>query len=139
MLLFHHGINKSIVLVLQSLAVATIIFRERVLKFVDEEISIGDYVLTGGEIPAMVLMDAVARLIPGVVGDPTSVQYESFSGGLLDYPQFTRPAVWRGMKVPDVLLSGHHGKINRWREEEALKRTRARRPDLINKKSRKGY
>ena len=96
-----------------------------------EEISIGDYILTGGELPAMVIVDAVARLLPGVVGDALSVQAESFTGGMLDYPHYTRPADFRGMRVPEVLLSGHHEQIRRWRRREQLRRTLARRPDLI--------
>jgi tRNA (guanine37-N1)-methyltransferase len=96
-----------------------------------EEISIGDYVLSGGELPALVLVDAVARLVPGVVGDETSVSGDSFATGLLDYPQFTRPAEFEGMAVPPVLLSGHHGEIERWRRREALARTLDRRPELL--------
>ncbi len=110
---------------------------ERVLKYMDEEISIGDYVLTGGEIPAMVVIDAVARQIPGVVGDPESVENESFSSHLLDFPHYTRPAVWRGMKVPVVLMSGHHEKIRSWRTQESLGRTMERRPDLLRKQIKK--
>jgi tRNA (guanine37-N1)-methyltransferase len=100
---------------------------------VDLDISIGDYVLTGGEIPAMVLIDAMARLLPGVVGDMESVENDSFYNGLLDYPHYTRPANFRGMKVPEVLLSGNHEKIALWRKEQSLERTKARRPDLIIK------
>lgn len=96
-----------------------------------EEVSIGDYILTGGELPAMVIVDAVARLLPGVVGDAQSVLAESFTSGLLDYPHYTRPAEYRGMHVPEVLLSGHHEQIRRWRRREQLRRTLARRPDLI--------
>lgn len=106
-------------------------YDERIRKMVDEEISIGDYVLTGGELPIMVVVDAVARLIPGVVGKQQSLEEESFSKGLLEYPQYTRPAEFRGMKVPKVLLSGNHRKIAQWRSKEALKRTKRRRPDLI--------
>ena len=95
-----------------------------------EEWSIGDYVLSGGELPALVMLDAVARLVPGVVGDAQSVAEDSFSAGRLDYPQFTRPAVWRERPVPEVLLSGHHGEIEQWRREAAAARTRDRRPDL---------
>jgi tRNA (guanine37-N1)-methyltransferase len=93
--------------------------------FVTEELSIGDYVLTGGELPALVVVDAVARLVPGVVGDEASVAEDSFSGGLLDHPHYTRPAVWRDRPVPDVLVSGHHGEIERWRREQRLSRTQA--------------
>ena len=96
-----------------------------------DEISIGDYVLSGGEAPALVVVDAVARLIPGVVGDEQSVEADSFSRGLLDYPHYTRPAEHRGRRVPDVLVSGHHGEIRRWRREQALRRTMERRPDLM--------
>ncbi len=95
-----------------------------------EEWSIGDYVLSGGELPALVMLDAVARLVPGVVGDAQSVAEDSFSAGRLDHPHYTRPAVWRDRAVPDVLLSGHHGEIEQWRREAAAARTRARRPDL---------
>jgi tRNA (guanine37-N1)-methyltransferase len=95
------------------------------------EISIGDYVLSGGEIPAMVIVDAVVRLIPGVLGDETSVSSESFSEGLLEYPQYTRPREFRGMKVPEVLISGNHEEIRRWRLEQARARTRRKRPDLL--------
>lgn len=97
----------------------------------DEVISIGDYVLTGGELPAMVLIDSMVRLIPGVLGDKNSLKYESFEGNLLEYPQYTRPAVFKGFRVPRVLLSGDHHKIEVWRKEEALRRTRARRPELL--------
>jgi tRNA (guanine37-N1)-methyltransferase len=96
-----------------------------------ETLSIGDYVLSGGELAALVIADAVARLVPGVVGDPQSVARDSFSRGLLDYPQYTRPADFRGMEVPPVLLSGHHRDIERWRRREALARTLACRPDLL--------
>jgi tRNA (guanine37-N1)-methyltransferase len=96
-----------------------------------DELSIGDYVLTGGELPALVVIDAVARLVPGVVGDAESVADESFTRGLLDHPQYTRPAEFRGEAVPDVLASGHHGAIERWRRRERLRRTLVRRPDLI--------
>lgn len=107
-------------------------FDERVrIGLADEELSIGDYVLTGGEIPAMVVVDAVCRYLPGVLGSEASVDEESFSRGLLEYPQYTRPAVFRDMAVPDVLLSGNHAAIRRWREEQALLRTRERRPDLL--------
>ena len=96
-----------------------------------EALSIGDYVLSGGELPALVIVDAVARLVPGVVGDESSVARDTFARGLLDYPQYTRPAEFRGMGVPPVLLSGHHGEIERWRRREALARTLERRPDLL--------
>lgn len=104
---------------------------ERVRTLVDEELSIGDYVLTGGELPAMVVLDAVCRLLPGALGEAASAQEESFEDGLLDHPHYTRPAVFRGMAVPDVLLSGHHAEIRRWRRREALRRTWLRRPDLL--------
>jgi tRNA (guanine37-N1)-methyltransferase len=108
---------------------------ERVRARVDEELSIGDYVLTGGELAALVIVDAVARFVPGVVGDEQSVMADSFSRGLLDFPQYTRPAEVstpsRVLKVPDVLLSGNHGEIRRWRKREALSRTLDRRPDLL--------
>lgn len=102
-------------------------------EIVDEEISIGDYVLTGGELPAMVVMDAISRNLAGVLKEE-SVQEESFSDGLLEYPQYTRPEEFRGRKVPDVLLSGHHAKIEKWRKEQALEITKKRRPDLLKKK-----
>ncbi len=105
---------------------------ERVIEsLVDEEISIGDYVLTGGELAALVIIDSVSRLIPGVLGDEDSVKEESFSWGLLDYPHYTRPPEFMGMKVPDILLSGNHKEIWRWRRREAIKRTMRRRPDLL--------
>lgn len=96
-----------------------------------EELSIGDYVLSGGELAALVVVDAVSRLVPGVVGDAQSVAHESFAGGMLDYPQYTRPAEYEGLRVPDVLLSGHHAAIRRWRQKAALARTLERRPDLL--------
>lgn len=99
---------------------------------VTDEISLGDFVLTGGEIPAMALVDCVVRLIPGVVGDKESLEFESFSAGLLEYPQYTRPADFRGFKVPAVLLSGDHKKIDAWRSGMALKRTKKMRPDMLN-------
>jgi tRNA (guanine37-N1)-methyltransferase len=98
---------------------------------VTHEISIGDYVVTGGELPALVVLDAVTRLVPGVVGDAASVETESFVGGLLDHPHYTRPALCRGLAVPEVLLSGHHAVIERWRRDERIRRTVERRPDLI--------
>ena len=104
---------------------------ERVREaLVTEELSLGDYVLTGGELPAMVVVDAVVRLLPGALGDEESARQESFAEGRLDCPHYTRPEVFRGMKVPDVLLSGHHGEIARWRREQAEARTHERRPDL---------
>ena len=104
---------------------------ERVLKFVDEEISIGDYVLTGGEIPAMVVVDAVARWVPGVVQKEDSIRHDSFHrDGMLDWPHYTRPAVWRGRPVPKVLLSGDHAKILQWRAETARRATQRKRPDI---------
>src|SRR5512144_608526 len=100
---------------------------------VTDEISIGDYVLTGGELPALMVIDAVSRLIPGVLGDPTGAQYDSHSMGLLEYPHYTKPPEFRGWKVPDVLLSGDHAKINKWRREQALSRTLHKRPDMLEK------
>ena len=99
--------------------------------FVTREISVGDYVLSGGELPAAILVDAVVRLLPGVLNDETSALSDSFQGDLLDAPLYTRPANWRGKKVPDILLSGHEAKINEWRHEQALERTQKRRPDLL--------
>jgi tRNA (guanine37-N1)-methyltransferase len=96
-----------------------------------EEISIGDYVLTGGELPALVLLDAAVRLLPGAVGDEQSVELDSFTRGLLDYPHYTRPAEFRGLTVPDVLTSGHHEQVRRWRKRQAVARTLARRPELL--------
>jgi tRNA (guanine37-N1)-methyltransferase len=96
-----------------------------------DELSIGDYVVSGGELPALVIIDAVARLVPGVVGDDRSVEEDSFVRGLLDCPHYTRPATFRGMEVPEVLLSGHHEEIRRWRRREAVRRTLERRPDLL--------
>jgi tRNA (guanine37-N1)-methyltransferase len=108
---------------------------ERVSEaLVTDEISIGDYVLSGGELPALVLIDAAARLVPGVVGDAESVVTESFAGGLLDHPHYTRPAVFRGLAVPDVLVSGNHGEIERWRARERVRRTEQRRPDLLSRR-----
>jgi len=104
---------------------------ERVMTEIDEEVSIGDYILTGGELPAMVLVDAVARLLPGVLGDELSSEEESFSTGLLEYPHYTRPAVYNGLEVPAVLLSGHHENIRRWRLQESLRQTLLKRPDLL--------
>ena len=99
---------------------------------VDDELSIGDYVLTNGGLPAMVMIDAVTRLLPGALGDDESAHDESFSHGLLEYPHYTRPAEFRGMKVPEILLSGHHAEIEKWRAEQARQRTMQRRPDLLN-------
>src|SRR3984957_14285713 len=107
-------------------------FDERVREaLADDELSIGDYVLTNGALPAMVVIDAVARLLPGVLGDDESSRDESFSHGLLEYPQYTRPAEFRGMKVPEVLLSGNHAEIEKWRREQAKLRTEKQRPDLL--------
>jgi tRNA (guanine37-N1)-methyltransferase len=107
---------------------------ERVLEeIVDEEISIGDYVLTGGELPAMVLIDAVSRTIPGVLSNEDSYSEESHTGGLLEYPQYTRPYEFNGRSVPEVLMSGHHANINRWRRKQSLVRTSRKRPDLLEK------
>lgn len=108
---------------------------ERVISWVDEEISIGDYVLTGGEIPAMVLIDSVARMLPGVVKDKNSVEQDSFYNGYLDYPHYTRPAKFKNMKVPEVLLSGNHLEIEKWRTKQSIERTKARRPDLLKAKA----
>lgn len=107
---------------------------ERVLEeIVTDHVSVGDYVLTGGELPAMVVMDAVSRLVPGVLGNEGSADTESFSEGLLEYPQYTRPAEILGRKVPEVLLSGHHGNVEKWRREKAVERTRKFRPDLYRR------
>jgi len=106
---------------------------ERARGFVDEEISIGDYILTGGELASMVVIDAIARLVPGVLGDSTSLIDESFNQSLLESPHYTRPRVFKGMEVPEVLLSGNHAEIERWRRQQALKRTKERRPDLLSK------
>ena len=105
---------------------------ERILEeIVTDYVSIGDYVLTGGELPAMVMIDAVSRLVPGVLNNEESAEFESFHDNLLEHPQYTRPVEFQGRKVPDVLLSGHHGNIDKWRREQSLKRTLERRPDLI--------
>lgn len=107
---------------------------ERVLEeIVTDYISIGDYVLTGGELPALVCMDAISRMVPGVLGNEISGETESFDDGLLEYPQYSRPEEWHGKKVPDVLLSGHHANIEKWRHEQSLIRTRERRPELYEK------
>lgn len=102
-------------------------------QFVDLEISIGDYILTGGELPAAIIADSVVRLLPGVLGDPESAAGDSFSRGLLDHPHFTQPAEWEGEKVPDILLSGHHANIEAWRHNQALERTKELRPDLYDR------
>jgi len=104
----------------------------RILNFVDEEISVGDYVLTGGELPALTIIDAVSRLVPGVISDESIVS-ESFNDGLLEYPQYTRPNEFLGLKVPEVLTSGHHANIKKWQRYEALKKTYLKRPDLLEK------
>jgi len=101
--------------------------------YVDDEVSIGDYVVTGGELPALVIVDAVARLLPGVLGSNESLNEESFTTGLLEYPQYTRPEIFENHRVPDILLSGNHGAIQRWRRQQALLRTWQRRPDLLEK------
>lgn len=108
-------------------------YDERIRTVADREISLGDYVLTGGELATMVMIDAIVRLIPGVLGDEASARNDSFSEGLLDYPQYTKPVDFRDLPVPDVLLSGHHAKIDAWRREQALQRTAKRRPDLLSK------
>lgn len=102
-------------------------------EFVDEEISIGDYVLTGGELPAMVMMDSISRMVPGVLNNQESGETESFAGNLLEYPQYSRPEEWHGKKVPEVLMSGHHANIEKWRREQSIYRTAKRRPDLLKK------
>lgn len=109
---------------------------ERIRDLVDLEISVGDYILTCGEIPALVLVDAIVRLIPGVLGHKESTKSESFENNLLEYPQYTRPAEFKGISVPKVLLSGDHKKIEKWRRDEALKRTQKRRPDLIHERGK---
>ncbi|MFL6277427.1 MAG: tRNA (guanosine(37)-N1)-methyltransferase TrmD [Blastocatellia bacterium] len=109
---------------------------ERVVEqLADDEISIGDYVLSGGEIPAMVIVDAVTRLIPGALGCNESAERESFADGLLDYPHYTRPAEYRGLKVPDVLVGGHHGEIEKWRRRKAMEKTLSSRPDLLERRA----
>ena len=105
---------------------------ERVLEeIVTDYVSIGDYVLTGGELPSMIMVDAISRLVPGVLHNDVSAEFESFQDNLLEYPQYSRPEEWHDKKVPEVLLSGHHANIDRWRKEQSLIRTRARRPDLL--------
>jgi tRNA (guanine37-N1)-methyltransferase len=106
-------------------------FDERIRSLADTELSVGDYVLTGGELPAMVVIDSVVRLLPGALGGDTSADQDSFSDGLLEYPQYTRPSSFRGMAVPDVLLSGDHPKVDAWRREQSVLRTAARRPELL--------
>ena len=106
-------------------------------EIVDEEISIGDFVLTGGEIPATILVDCVSRLLPGVLSDPECYEKESISSGLLEYPQYTRPYEFHGVKVPDVLISGHHENIDIWRKEQALEHTMRNRPDILEKFGRR--
>lgn len=108
-------------------------FDERIRSFVDDEISVGDYVLTGGEIPAMAIIDSVSRLIPGVLHNEESAPTDSFENNLLEFPQYTKPADFMGMKVPEVLISGDHAKIDQWRKEQQMKRTVERRPDLLKK------
>lgn len=107
-------------------------FDERVRQFVTDEVSLGDYVLTNGELPTMVMIDATVRLIPDVVGNEASIQQESHQNSLLEYPQYTRPSEYRGMSVPPVLLSGHHANIEKWRQEQQVLKTLERRPDLID-------
>jgi tRNA (guanine37-N1)-methyltransferase len=106
-------------------------FDERIMEFASEELSIGDYVLTGGELPAMVVVDSVVRLLPGVLGGEQSAHVESFSDGLLEYPQYTRPVEFRGKRVPEVLQNGHHAEIAKWRSEQAKIKTKKNRPDLL--------
>jgi tRNA (guanine37-N1)-methyltransferase len=106
-------------------------YDERIREYVDLEISVGDYVLTGGELPAMTVIDSVVRLLPGALGKDESSQVESFADGLLEYPQYTRPDEFEGKKVPQILLSGNHKEIDEWRKEEAVKKTKERRPDLL--------
>lgn len=109
---------------------------ERVLEeIVTDEVSIGDYVLTGGELPALVIMDAVSRLLDGVLHNDASAEFDSFHDNLLEYPQYSRPEQWRGKQVPPILLSGHHANVERWRREQSLLRTKERRPDLLNRAS----
>lgn len=108
-------------------------FDERIRSLVHEEISIGDYVLTGGELPAMVVIDGISRLIPGVLGEEESIYEDSFYQGLLEHPHYTRPREFRGISVPEVLVSGNHEKIRLWRRKESLRRTKERRPELLDK------
>jgi tRNA (guanine37-N1)-methyltransferase len=109
-------------------------YDERILDLADYQISIGDYILTGGEIPAMVVVDSVVRLIPGVLGDENSPKDETFENGLLEYPQYTRPAKYQGMEVPEVLQNGNHAEIAKWRREQSVKKTKKNRPDLLENK-----
>ena len=105
---------------------------ERVLEeIVTDNVSIGDYVLTGGELPAMVMVDAISRMVPGVLSNRESAMFDSFQDGLLEYPQYSRPRQWRGREVPEILLSGHHANVEKWRREQSLLRTKERRPDLL--------
>ena len=107
---------------------------ERVLEeIVTDYISVGDYVLTGGELPAMIMVDCISRLVPGVLNNEVSAEFESFTDNLLEYPQYSRPEVWHGKEVPKILLSGHHANIEKWRHEQSVKRTLERRPDLLDK------
>ena len=106
-------------------------FDERIFNWVDEKLSIGDYVLTGGELPSMVMIDCISRLVPGVLGNGDSAEVESFYDNLLEYPQYTRPVEFEGLEVPEVLRNGNHALINRWRRKEALKATYLHRPDLL--------
>lgn len=107
---------------------------ERVLQeIVTDHVSIGDYVLTGGELPAMVMIDAISRMVPGVLSNRESAMFDSFQDGLLEYPQYSRPREWHGREVPEILLSGHHANVEKWRHEQSLLRTRERRPDLLGK------
>jgi tRNA (guanine37-N1)-methyltransferase len=106
-------------------------YDERIREYVDQEVSLGDFVLTGGELPAMTIVDSIVRLLPGVLGDDNSSVSESFSDGLLEYPQYTRPTEYEGKKVPEVLLGGNHKVIEEWRQQQAIEKTKTRRPDLI--------
>ena len=111
---------------------------ERILEMiVTDNVSIGDYVLTGGELPAMVMIDCISRLVPGVLNNEVSAEFESFHENLLEYPQYTRPEEFMGMRVPDILLSGHHANIEKWRHEQSVKRTQERRPDLLARQTGK--
>ncbi len=132
---FDHGIARELASVPQLVLVCPSYegIDERVrLGLIDAELSVGDFILTSGNLPAMMVIDAVTRLLPGALGDDESSLDESFSHGLLEYPHYTRPAAFRGMQVPEILLSGHHAEIARWRREQSLQRTRGRRPDLMN-------